>query len=162
RQVDHNDCGAAALATVARHYRRPLGLQQLRELTGTDRGGTTLRGLVEAAERLGFAARGVRGSYDALLQLPLPAIAHVQEAQGLGHVVALYRATSRGVMVAAPAQGIEKLTSQEFCRRWTGNLLLLVPNPLAGRPAGATVPTGPGRRFLGLLRGHLGVLAEAC
>src|SRR6516162_5027993 len=36
RQTDQSDCGAAALATVALHYRRPLGLQQLRELAGTE------------------------------------------------------------------------------------------------------------------------------
>src|SRR5437764_225888 len=84
RQKDSTDCGAAALATVARHYGRPLGLEQLRDLTGTDRTGTNLRGLVDAAERIGFAARGVRGEYDALLRLPLPAIAHVKTADGFG------------------------------------------------------------------------------
>jgi ATP-binding cassette subfamily B protein len=58
RQQDESDCGAAVLATVALHYRRPVGLQRLRELTGTDRGGATLLGLLRAAEQLGFAARG--------------------------------------------------------------------------------------------------------
>src|SRR5262245_9164185 len=162
RQTDSSDCGAAALATVARHYRRPLGLEQLRDLTGTDRHGTTLRGLVAAAERLGFAARGVRGDYDALLGLPLPAIAHVKTAENLGHFVVLHRATPRGVVVADPGKGIEKLTRDEFGRRWTGKLLLLVPDPLADRSAAAPAAAGPWRRLLGLLRGHAGVLAEAC
>ena len=66
RQTDQSDCGAAALATVALHYRRPIRLQQLRDLAGTDRIGTTLLGLVHAAERLGFAAKGVKGAHDAL------------------------------------------------------------------------------------------------
>jgi ABC-type bacteriocin/lantibiotic exporter with double-glycine peptidase domain len=40
RQNDQSDCGAAALATIALHHRRPIGLQQMRELAGTDRIGT--------------------------------------------------------------------------------------------------------------------------
>src|SRR5262245_34608510 len=61
RQTDQSDCGAAALATVALHYRRPLGVPRLRDHAGTDRVGTNLLGLVQAAERLGFSAKGVRG-----------------------------------------------------------------------------------------------------
>jgi ATP-binding cassette, subfamily C, bacteriocin exporter len=165
RQADSSDCGAAALATVARHYRQQLSLPQLRELTGTDRSGTTLRGLADAAERLGFAARGVRGTYETLPALPLPAVAHVKNAEGLGHFVVLHRVTSTGVVLADPGQGIEKVAREEFCRRWTGHLLLLVPDALASRDAGAAQaaqPAGPGRRLLGLLRGHVRVLAEAC
>lgn len=162
RQGDSSDCGAAALATVALHYRRPLGLEQLRDLTGTDRSGTTLRSLVEAAERLGFAARGVRGSYESLPQLPLPAVAHVKNAQGMGHFVVLHRATARSVVVADPGKGVEKHTRDAFCRSWSGNLLLLVPN-LVAKPSAATPgPVSPLRRFFGLLRGQVGVLAESC
>jgi ATP-binding cassette subfamily B protein len=61
RQNDQSDCGAAALASVALHYGRPAGLEQLRDLVGTDRVGTNLLGLVQAAERLGFTAKGVKG-----------------------------------------------------------------------------------------------------
>jgi ATP-binding cassette subfamily B protein len=66
RQADQSDCGAAALATISLHYRRPIGLQQLRDLTGTDRIGTNLLGLGHAAEQLGFVAKGVKEPYEAL------------------------------------------------------------------------------------------------
>src|ERR671924_2012021 len=90
RQVDQSDCGAAALATVALHYRRPIALQRLRDLAGTDRVGTNLLGLVHAAEALGFMAKGLKGPYEALPRVPLPAIAHVKTEEGLGHFVVLY------------------------------------------------------------------------
>ena len=83
RQTDGSDCGAAALATVALHHRRPVGLEQLRDLTGTDRQGTNLLGLLRAAERLGFSARGVKGDYEALPLAPLPAVAHVKTPEAL-------------------------------------------------------------------------------
>src|SRR5439155_23211501 len=83
RQSDQSDCGAAALATIALYYRRAIALQRLRDVTGTDRIGTTLLGLVRAAETVGFSAKGVKGSYDGLPQAPLPAIAHVNTEEGL-------------------------------------------------------------------------------
>ena len=66
RQNNPTDGGAAAQATIARHYRRPVGLERLRLLTMTGRDGTNLRALVEAAENLGFSAKGVKGPYEAL------------------------------------------------------------------------------------------------
>src|SRR5262249_44671100 len=91
---------------------------------------------------------------------PLPAIAHVKTAEGLGHFVVLHRAGRRGVVVADPGRGVERLSRAEFCGRWTGHLLLVVPDPQAPAPPGRA-PVGPARRFLGLLRGHTGLVAEA-
>jgi len=47
RQEDGSDCGAAALATIALHYRRPIRLFELRDLVGTDRGGTSLLAMMQ-------------------------------------------------------------------------------------------------------------------
>ncbi len=66
RQSDQNDCGAAALATVALYHGLPIGLEQMRDLTGTDRLGTNLFALHRAAEKLGFSARAVRTSWESL------------------------------------------------------------------------------------------------
>src|SRR5947207_1675004 len=159
RQADQSDCGAAALATVLLHHRRPVPLQRLRDLAGTDRIGTNLRGLVEAAEPLGLTARAVKGPYDALPQVPVPAIAHTRTAEGLGHFVVIHKATAKGVVIADPGRGVERLSRDEFCRRWTGYLLLVEP---AKAPAvGTGKPVRPWRRFAALLAGHRPLLAEA-
>src|SRR4051812_49296200 len=146
---------------IALHHRIPVGLEQMRELSGTDRIGTNLLGLVQAAEALGFSAKGVKGPYEALAQVPLPAIMHVQDEPGLGHFVVLYRVTARGVVVADPACGIQTQSRAEFCRRWTGHLLVVVPAQQAVSARAGGAPAGPWRRFLGLLGGHTPVLVEA-
>src|SRR5262249_5795802 len=160
RQTGQSDCGAAGLATIALYYRRPMALQQLRDLAGTDRIGTNLKGLLQAAEMLGFSAKGVKGSYDALRQVPLPAIAHVKTEEGLGHFLVVYRLKRNTIVVADPARGIQKLSRDEFCRRWTGYLLLLVPQQQAFSAASDSVLVSPWRRFLGLLSPHTSVLGE--
>jgi ATP-binding cassette subfamily B protein len=161
RQNDDSDCGPAALATIALHYRIPFQLQQLRAWAGTDTRGTPLRGLLLAAEKLGLSAIGVKGPYEALAQLPLPAIAHTKTAEGSGHYVGLYRVKKRAVVVADPAGGIQQWSREEFCRRWTGNLLLAVPEPNASRTRTGNAPAAPWRRFLCLLSFHTPVLTEA-
>jgi ATP-binding cassette subfamily B protein len=146
---------------VALHYRIPVPLQQLRDLAGTDRSGTSLLGLLRAAEKLGLPGKGVKGPYEALSQLPLPTIAHLKAMNGLGHFVVLYKVKKSVLVVGDPAVGVHKLSRDEFCQRWTGNLLVLIPDPNAAGTGSASPPVGPWRRFLRLLPGHSPVLAEA-
>jgi ATP-binding cassette subfamily B protein len=157
RQHDQSDCGAAALATVALHHGLPIAVQKMRELAGTDRVGTNLLGLLKAAERLGFSARGVKGPWEELGGVALPAIAHWVNDQGLGHFVVLHRVKKDAAIVADPAKGVLTIPREEFCRHWTGYLLLLAPRQLVASSA----PRGPWARFLGLLRPHAGLLGEA-
>jgi ATP-binding cassette subfamily B protein len=160
-QTDESDCGAAALATIALHYRRSIGIQHLRDLAGTDCVGTNLLGLVQAAEKLGFSAKAVKGPYEALSQVPLPAIAHVQTSEGLGHFVVLHRFQKHGVVVADPKRGVEKVTGETFRQSWTGHLLLIVPDQTASAAKAALTRVHPWRRFLSLLSGHKSILIEA-
>jgi ATP-binding cassette subfamily B protein len=161
RQHDQSDCGAASLAMIARHHRLRVSLEQMRDLAGTDRVGTNLLGLVKAAEKLGFSGRAVKGPYEALPEVPLPAIVHVKTEQGLGHFIVLYRVRKRSVVVADPARGVETLSREEFCKRWSGYLVVLVPDPNARVRLPGSRPVGPLRRFAGLLAPHAPVLLES-
>jgi ATP-binding cassette subfamily B protein len=160
RQHDETDCGAAALATVMMYHRRPVGLETVRDLAGIDRRGSNLLGLMKAAEKLGFSTQAVKGPYDKLPGVPLPAIAHTRTEEGLGHFVVLYKVNKSGVVVANPVGKLEKLSRDEFCQRWTGYLLLLTPES-KGSPTGAAAPQSPWRRLLGLLTWQLPILGEA-
>ena len=159
RQNDQSDCGPACLAAISLHYGRAVRLEQMRELAGTDRIGTNLVGMLQAAERMGFMAKAVKGNYDVLPKAPLPAIAHVRTKEGLGHFVVLHRVKKKGVVVADPGRGVVKMSAEEFKATWTGYLLLLAPEQAGLRRVG-TEPRSPWRRFVGLLLGHTGLLAE--
>ena len=135
--------------------------EQMRDLAGTDRVGTNLLGLVQAAEKLGLLGQGAsRGRYEALPKVPLPAIAHVRTEDGAGALRRPARADRRTVVVADPARGVERCR-EEFCQR----VDRLPADPRARpedrpeRPAAA--PAGPWRRFLGLLGATRSVLLEA-
>ena len=78
KQRDITDCGAACLASVAGYYRLKLPVSRIRQIAGTDTRGTNALGMVQAAEQLGFDAKGVKGGIDALPKIPLPAVAHIR------------------------------------------------------------------------------------
>ncbi len=125
---DTTDCGAASIATVARQYGMTIPISKIREIAGTDKSGTNVYGIVHAAEKLGFTAKGVKGSKDSLFSpFPLPAIAHVVVSGNLMHYVVIHKITKKNIIIADPARGIIKCSHEEFLNMWSGILILLVP-----------------------------------
>ncbi len=153
KQHDASDCGAACLSMVCKYYRMPIGLNRLRDMANVSRNGTSLSGLAEAAEKIGFMANGVRTGYEALMRTQLPAIIHWRG----NHFVVLFKMTSKYVKVADPAVGIRKLSRKEFEENWT-NLALLLDYTEAvaeNEPSKSSF-----RRFIPLIRPYYGVLFE--
>ena len=129
KQHDITDCAAACLATISRQYGLKLPISRIREIAGTDKMGTNAYGVVQAAEQLGFIAKGVKGDQNAFFSdFPLPCIAHVVTPEGLLHYVVIHKITRKQVVVADPAKGIVKYAPEDFFKLWTGVLILLVPN----------------------------------
>ena len=98
KQRDITDCGAACLCSVAAHYRLMLPVSSLRQIAGTDQKGTNVMGLIQAAEKIGMEAKGVRGTRDGLNKVPLPAIAHLVIDSKLHHFVVIYRVTRSSIL----------------------------------------------------------------
>lgn len=129
KQHDITDCGAACLASVAAHYDLKLPIARIRQYASTDKKGTNILGLIEAAEKLGFTAKGVRGEFESLFKIPTPAIAHVVVKKVLHHFVVIYEATESHILVMDPRDGkLQKISHEDFKEQWTGVLVLLMPN----------------------------------
>ncbi|HOJ99134.1 MAG TPA: peptidase domain-containing ABC transporter [Termitinemataceae bacterium] len=161
RQLDETDCGAACIAMIARHYKSRSGVTRIREIAGTDRQGTTLGGMVKAAETLGFTARALKGNYEALSPtLPVPFIAHIKKTTPQGellHFVVVARITKQTITVLDPAEGRQKYTIQDFCKLWTGYVVFLSPGKdflIKKKEAGLFT------RFLPLLAPHKSELIQ--
>jgi ABC-type bacteriocin/lantibiotic exporter with double-glycine peptidase domain len=50
-------------------------------------------GIIEAAEKMGFSAKGVKGGMDAIDKIPLPSIAHVVVKEQLHHYIVIFSFT---------------------------------------------------------------------
>ncbi|QEM03064.1 peptidase domain-containing ABC transporter [Mucilaginibacter rubeus] len=129
KQKDTTDCGAACLTAIAKFYGTELTISRVRQYAGTDKFGTNILGIIEAAERLGFQAKGAKGKIENLLNVPLPAIAHVILESGLHHYVVLYQVKNNKFTYLDPIDGLlHKATLENFNSLWTGNIVLLLPN----------------------------------
>ncbi len=159
RQRDATDCGAACLLSVARYHGRRVPLSRIRQFADTDRNGTSVFGMLEAATRLGFTAKGVRGKPESLPSIPLPAIAHVTGRDGMSHFVVIARVSRARLTVMDPRDGVlARIPTDEFIRRWTGVLILLAPEERLAHEPRARSTVG---RFWSLVRPHRSVLPQA-
>ncbi len=130
RQQDITDCGAACLASVAAWFRLNLPVARIRQLANTDKQGTNMLGMLEAAEKLGFTAKGIKGSYQCLFDIPKPSIVHVIIDGGYHHYKVLYRINKKSVKLMDPLDGkLHSLDHEAFKKEWTGVALILVPSP---------------------------------
>jgi ATP-binding cassette, subfamily C, bacteriocin exporter len=128
KQRDITDCGAACLASVAAYYNLKMPVARIRQFAGTDKKGTNVLGLIEAAGKMGFLAKGVRGDWDSLFKIPKPAIAHVIVKKVLHHYVVIIKTTNEYIEIMDPGDGnFHKIEHEEFKKQWTGVLVLIAP-----------------------------------
>lgn len=166
KQHDITDCGAACLASISAHYQLQFPIARIRQLAHTDQRGTNILGMIEAAEKLGFEAKGVRGKPESLPKIPLPAIAHViipgfdgNQETGLHHFIVLYEIKGDEVLVMDPADGqLQRKKMEDFLSIWTGVLILMLPTDdfQIGNEKIEVVT-----RFWALIRPHRTVMLEA-
>ncbi len=134
-QTESKDCGPTCIKILAKHYGKTINTQQLRQLSETTREGSSLLGLSEAAESIGFRSLGVKLSYKKLLEAPLPCIVHWNK----NHYVILYKIKNDKVYISDPAHGLITYTKKDFIKFWIGNnaedtteegiVLLIDPTP---------------------------------
>lgn len=116
-QMDQKDCGPTCIRIVCRYYGREADIGLLRNLAETTREGSSLNGLSDAAEKIGFNSLGVRLNFERLKEVPLPCILHWNKE----HFVVLYKFKRNKIYVSDPAHGLITYDIQEFLKFWIGN-----------------------------------------
>jgi ATP-binding cassette subfamily B protein len=117
KQTEAKDCGPTCIKIIAKHYGKLINTQQLRSLSETTREGSSLMGLSDAVESIGFKSLGVKLSYQKLLEAPLPCIVHWNK----NHYVVLYKIKKDTLYISDPAHGLITYTKKEFIQHWIGN-----------------------------------------
>ena len=87
-QPDEMACGATCLRMVSKYYGKHYNLPDIIQLSGTTREGANLKGLIDAAEKIGFRTLGVKVPLVKLMkEAPLPCVAHWNQ----NHFVVIYK-----------------------------------------------------------------------
>jgi len=158
KQRDITDCGAACLASVASFFNLQLSIASIRQMASTDKKGTNVLGMVTAAEKLGFVAKGVKGDRNSLNKIPLPTIAHVIIKNTFSHFLVIYKVKKDSIEYMDPGDGqMHKVSTDKFCEMWTGYLILIMPGEdfKEGNRKVSNL-----KRFIYLLQPHKSVLFQ--
>lgn len=128
-QHDQSDCGVACLLSLVQYYGGAHTLEELRSLSGTTVQGTTLLGLYQAANSIGFEAEGNEADIEVLKAYNAPLILHLTMGN-LEHYVVCYGFEKGVFIIGDPAKGIIKLSPEELNSLWRSKTCLtLTPTP---------------------------------
>ena len=130
KQADEMTCGPTCLRMVTKFYGKNISLPEIVKLSSTNREGSSLLGLSDAAEKIGFRTLGVKVAFAKLAaDAPMPCIAHWNQK----HFVVVTQIKKNKVHVADPAHGLLIYSKEEFGKNWVshqggeGIALLLQP-----------------------------------
>ena len=122
RQPDVKDCGPTCLRILSKYYGKNIPLQYIRNLSETTRQGSSLWGLSDAAEDLGFRSVGVKVDFNTLIdEIPLPCIVHWNK----NHFVVVYdikksKNKEAKIKISDPSYGLIEYSQKEFMKLWIG------------------------------------------
>lgn len=118
-QLDQLDCGVACLLSIIKFYQGNHSIEKLRELSGTSQQGTTMLGLYQGANIVGFKAEGCEADIPSLMEHNHPVILHVVIDKQLQHYVVCYEySKENGFLIGDPAKGIYFLSVEELVEIW--------------------------------------------
>ncbi|MDF2722673.1 MAG: hypothetical protein K0Q59_2348, partial [Paenibacillus sp.] len=128
-QQNEMDCGPTCLTMIARYYGLNASVNRMRERCNVGAEGTSMLGLIETLEALGFEAKGLKTTKSLIKEMSPPFIAHWNG----NHYIVVYEVGEQELVVADPGLGyIDTVSLDMFCSHWTGYAITLQPaGPLA-------------------------------
>lgn len=118
-QLDQSDCGVACLMSLIKLNGGTNSIEKLRELSGTTKQGTTMLGLYQVSNKIGFTAEGCEADIQALIDHKQPVILHVMIQEQLQHYLVCYEYdTEKGFLIGDPAKGVYYLSADELDKIW--------------------------------------------
>lgn len=122
-QSESSECGIVCLTMIANYYGDLRDVRSIKKEFPSSTSGTTLRGIGEIAEKLGFMSRSLKLDVDEISDLNLPCILHWD----FNHFVVLRSVNKNKVLIHDPNSGLCSLTFKEFSRHFTGVAMEIRP-----------------------------------
>lgn len=119
KQYDGKDCGPTCLRIICKYYGKKIPLEYIRNLSETNREGSSLLGLINSANKLGINSNGIKTNLDTLYnEIKLPCIIHWNNA----HFVIVYKIKKLKngylIYICDPSYGLLRYREKEFLKYW--------------------------------------------
>jgi ATP-binding cassette subfamily B protein len=159
-QLGEYACGLACLCTISRYYGAEFSQEKLRDISGTSQSGTTLLGLIQAAQKIGYEAKGFEAELKHLAELEGPAILHVVQDQNREHYLVYFGLADGKHWVSDPGVGILGMEESELTAQWKSGILLRL-QPTEALQNKAVVSQSKKRWFVSLIAEDIPILIVA-
>lgn len=129
KQEGAKECGVASLLMLIKYYHGYINIDYLKEITKTNRNGTTLYHIVRALREIGFDADGIKCDYTTLLnsKINLPFICSVIVDNSYKHFIVVYEINKKRIIIGDPSIGIRKVTHSYFKTIYNNALVISKP-----------------------------------
>ena len=129
KQDNIKDCGVASLLSIIKYYGGLTSIQKLREMTKTNKNGTTAYNLIETAKNLGFESYGIKCKMEEFDKINFPAIAHTIIDKTYKHFIVIYEVDfkKQKIIISDPMIGIKKMEFNEFKEIYNDILIIMYP-----------------------------------
>lgn len=131
KQEGIKDCGVACLSMIIEYYKGYINYERLIDMTKTNKNGSSALNIIEAAQSIGFKARGIKTDLENIQnnQINLPCIAHVTINKTYKHYVVIYQINykKKELIIADPSSKIKKMSFDSFNDIWDGIIIVLYP-----------------------------------
>lgn len=129
QQHDQSDCGVICIASILSYYNSYKPLEELRELSGTNKTGATMYGLIQCAKKIGFDADGYEADIKSLKECKDIVILHIIKDEILQHYVVCYGYSQqkKAFIISDPAKkSIEYLNEENLETLWKSTALIIL------------------------------------
>ena len=132
KQHDIEDCAAACVKSIAAFYGVEKPLIEIREACGTNKNGTSVKGILEGAKWLKLDAHAMKSPERKVSDISgttLPATLHICRKDGSLHFVVLYALIGENCIIMDPALGeYKRMTIGELEKIWSGIIIFFSPS----------------------------------
>jgi len=124
-QLSQHTCGLACLTSIVKFHGGFVRQEQLFEISGTTLQGTSMFGLLEAAQKLGFDVEGYEADLENLKEMKTPVILHVIKEGNTQHYIICYSYNEKFI-IGDPACGITQYSEEELNAIWPSKAMLVL------------------------------------
>lgn len=123
--------GLASLLSIMQYYESYVSIEELRVLSGTKDYGSTLLGLVNAAKKSGFNAKGFKLNIETLQEVQSPVIVYITSkiAEQIQYAVVfgvVQERDEKKFILGDPLKGVSYLTQKQMEGLWANNICLII------------------------------------
>lgn len=126
KQYSQYYCGLACLTSIVKYHGGETTQEKLRDASGTTLQGTSLLGLYQSAQKLGFEVKGYEADIENLKKTEVPVILHILKEDNLEHYIVCYGYESGKFILGDPGWGIIEYRDEELEAVWKSEALLML------------------------------------